>query len=160
MAIPDEDRGPAWLRNWQYIEADIQAMDDFAKKLRAEVETNYVSHLSPIMQTAETKLPDVDPRFGELFDLLDTHHQAHSASTHQVRDYANRSAGMAAAASKISANYGEADAFAQASVDRVQKALGESGVAQPGAPGAGEHGAAPPNTGDPGGVTIPTTEVY
>ena len=42
MALPDEDLGPAWLRNWEYIEADIQAMDDFATKLRAEVETNYV----------------------------------------------------------------------------------------------------------------------
>jgi len=183
MALPEEDRGPAWLRNWEHIEADIQAMDDFAKKLRAEVETNYVSHLSPILDSATTQLPAVDPRFGELLDLFDTHRTAQETSTHQVRDYANRSAGMAEAASKISSNYGESDAFAHASVTKVNEALGATGVAAPGAgganagganaggaggagsggagaSGAGASGAGAPGAGSEGGVTIPISEGY
>jgi hypothetical protein len=36
--IPEEDRGPAWLRDYGYtdfgdIEADLVAMEEFAKKL-------------------------------------------------------------------------------------------------------------------------------
>lgn len=161
MAIPAEDRGPAWLQDWQHIEADIQAMDDFAKKLRADVETNYVSHLTPILDTATTRLPAVDGRFTELADLFTTHHEAHATSTHQVRDYANRSAGMADAASKISANYAGSDAFANATLSTVQKELGASGVTAPNVPPAGGGpGATPEGRTIPDVPAGPTREVY
>jgi hypothetical protein len=153
MALPDEDLGPGWLRNWEYIEADIQAMDDFAKKLRAEVETNYVAHLTPIYDDMGTQLPAAG--FTELYELMDTHRMATDMTTNVVHDYANRSAHMADAASKISANYGEADAFAQATVAAVNEALGDTGVA---APNPGD--AKPRAGGSPEGATIPTTEGY
>jgi hypothetical protein len=156
MRIPEEDLGPAWLRDWQHIEADIQAMDDFAKKLRADVETNYVSHLTPIYDDMATPLPGAGVGFAELDDLLNTHHQATQTTTNFVHDYANRSAHMADAASKISSNYGEADAFANATVSTVHRALGETGVDAP------NTGAPPPPAagGPPEGATIPTTEGY
>lgn len=156
MALPEEDRGPVWLRDWQYIEADIQAMDDFAQKLRAEVETNYAAHLTPICDDMTTPLPTVDARFTELVTLLTTHQQATDTTTHQVRDYANRSAGIAHAASEISTNYGNADAFAQATLNAVNKALGSTGVA---APGAAQPGTAP-DSGNDAGATIPISEGY
>ena len=95
MAIPDEDLGPVWLRDWQHIDADIQAMEDFANKLRADVETNYASHLTPIYDDMSTALPYGG--FSELDALLETHHQATQSTTNLVHDYANRSAGMAQA---------------------------------------------------------------
>jgi hypothetical protein len=159
VALPPEDQGPAWLRNWEFIEADITAMDDFAKKLRAEVETNYVTHLTPIYDDMATAVPPPAAGFPELFDLMSTHQEASQTTTNFVHDYANRSAGMAQAASDISANYGNSDAFSQATVGRVNQALGATGVA---APNIGEPAQPPgqPGSGRDGGVTIPNTEGY
>jgi methyl-accepting chemotaxis protein len=158
MALPEEDRGPAWLRNWEYIEADIQAMDDFAKKLRAEVETNYATHLTPIYDDMGTKLPQPPQAFPELSDLMTTHQEATQTTTNFVHDYANRSAGMAQAASQISSNYHNADAFAQASVTSVHKALDTTGVANPstGDP-ADPTGATPTGATPTGGTSVPPT---
>ena len=171
--LPDEDLGPAWLRNWQHIDADIQAMDDFAKKLRTDVETNYAAHLTPIYDDMATAVPGGG--FAELQELLVTHREATRTTTNFVHDYANRSAHMADAASQISQRYGESDAFSSATVGAVNRALGESGAtapntgetqpgaqagappgAQPGAP----PGAQPPAGGSTEGATIPTTEGY
>lgn len=160
MAIPDEDLGPVWLRDWQHIDADIQAMEDFANKLRADVETNYASHLTPIYNDMTTALPYGG--FSELDDLLQTHHQATQSTTNLVHDYANRSAGMAQAASDISKRYGESDAFSSATVGAVNKALGASGVASPTAgQNPGQPGQPPAGAGGPTeGATIPGTEGY
>jgi hypothetical protein len=156
VALPEEDRGPVWLRNWEFIEADIQAMEDFAIKLRTEVETNYASHLTPIYDDMGTALPPPSGAFPELVDLLQTHHAATETTTHFVHDYANRSAGMAQAASDISSNYGKSDAFAQATVTDVNRALGTTGVAATNAGAPGDQ----PGTAPDGGVTIPNTEGY
>jgi len=160
MAIPDEDLGPGWLRDWQHIDADIQAMDDFAKQLRADVETNYASHLTPIYDDMATALPHGG--FAELDGLFQVHYEATQSTTNLVHDYANRSAGMAQAASDISKRYGESDAFSSATVGAVNQALGDTGVAAP------QNGAGQPGTGatvpGPGqgteGGTIPATEGY
>ncbi len=44
MAAPDEDLGPAWLRDYGRIEADIEAMSQFARGLTAEIQDNYLPH--------------------------------------------------------------------------------------------------------------------
>jgi methyl-accepting chemotaxis protein len=128
MALPDEDRTPVWLRDWQQIEADIQAMGEFAQKLHADVEKNYVSHLAPVYDTMTTELPDVSAGFPELVELLQTHQEAVDITAHQVHDYANESAHLAAAASRISSNYHDTDAFARATVSVVKDALNQAGV--------------------------------
>jgi hypothetical protein len=164
MALPDEDLGPVWLRNWQHIDADIQAMDEFAKKLRTDVEANYASHLTPIYDDMATAVPGGG--FAELQDLLLTHREATQTTTNFVHDYANRSAHMADAASQISQRYGESDAFSSATVGAVNQALGATGVAapntgetQPGAQPGSQPGAQPP-AGSTEGATIPMTEGY
>lgn len=153
MAIPEEDLGPAWLRDYQYIEADIQRMDEFAKTLRTEVETNYVSHLTPIYDDMGTPLPAVNLGFAELFDLMETHKEATEITTHQVHDYANRSSGMAHAASEISSNYAASDAFAQANVTSVREALNDAGVTSTSrtATETGQSGGTVPATTNPEG---------
>jgi hypothetical protein len=166
--LPDEDLGPAWLRDWQHIDADIQAMDEFAKKLRTDVEANYAAHLSPIYDDMATAVPGGG--FAELQDLLVTHRDATQTTTNFVHDYANRSAHMADAASQISQRYGDSDAFASATVNGVNQALGASGAAapntgdtqpgsQPGSPPGSQPGS-PPSGGSTEGATIPTTEGY
>ena len=67
--IPEEDRGPAWLRDYGFtdfgdIAADIHAMSEYAQKLVANVQDNYAPHLGSLSQAVATPLPEA--RFDEL----------------------------------------------------------------------------------------------
>jgi hypothetical protein len=93
-------------------------------------------------------LPAPSGDFPELVDLLTVHHEATEGTTQVVHDHGNRSAGMAFAASQISANYRESDAFASATVTTVNNALSEAGVAAPpGASGGPPSGTVPDGEG-------------
>lgn len=131
MAIPDEDLGPAWLRDTQYIQADINAMADFATKLRAEVELNYAPHLPYIQEDALVPLPEPPAGFPELVDLLTTHHVTQSTAYYSVHDHANATGAMASAANDVSKAYSGSDAFSAATVGRVDRALRDNGAPTP-----------------------------
>jgi hypothetical protein len=127
VGIPDEDRyGPAWLRDYTEIETDITAMAQFAAKLRTEVESNYVPHLTKVYDDMVTALPA--PEFAELRDLLQLHNVSQQLTANNVHEYANATGRIAYAATKISQRYAGSDAFAHARVTDVDRALGEAGV--------------------------------
>lgn len=161
MAIPDEDRGPVWLRNWQQIEADIAAMADFAKKLRAEVELNYEPHRSRVAdELATTPLPNPSSAFPELAKLMQVHWAAEQDTANMVYYYTDRTGGLADAAQTISEQYRNADAFSAARVGDVEAALTKHGM------NPGMHSlevpvgveVADPTVSDE--TTIPTTGAY
>jgi hypothetical protein len=153
MAIPEEDLGPAWLRDWTHIEADIKAMEDFAKKLKDEVTVNYAPHASKVHDDMMAALPPPPSEFGELVALLDTHHVSQQATSDLVHFYSNATGGMADAASKIGQQYGQADAFSSARVSDVNKALDQSGVTAPTPPGSLPPGSLPPGSLPPGSAS-------
>ncbi|GIE99102.1 hypothetical protein [Paractinoplanes rishiriensis] len=131
--IPEEDRGPAWLRDYGYtdysqIEADIQAMEQFATKLSANVKDDYAPHLSTVSTAMSTRLPEPDGGFYELVSFLTVHHDAQNVAHQNVYNYANGTQGLATAAQDISKKYSGADAFAHANVTDVTKALDQVGV--------------------------------
>lgn len=131
--IPDEDRGPAWLRDYGYtdfsqIEADIQAMEQFATKLSANVKDNYAPHLSTVTTAMSTRLPDPPAEFIELTTFLFAHNEAQNVAHQNVYNYANGTQGFATAAEHISKEYSGTDAFAHAKVTDVDKALDNVGV--------------------------------
>ncbi|HEU4422855.1 MAG TPA: hypothetical protein VFR67_10030 [Pilimelia sp.] len=159
MALPEEDLGPAWLRDWAHIEADITAMEDFAAKLRAEVEVNYAPHASKVHEDMMTRLPAPSAGFSELVALLKTHQASQQATSDLVHHYANATGGMAEAASQIGRQYGQADAFSAARVTDVRDALDASGVTAPAAPGTLPPGSVPPGTVPPGTVPPGTAPV-
>jgi len=131
--IPEEDRGPAWLRDYGTtdfgaIEADIQAMEQFAAKLAANVKDSYAPHLSTVSNSMLTRLPPPPGDFVELFSFLTAHNEAQDVTHQNVYNYANGTQGFASAAADISKRYSGSDAFAQAQVSDVDKAFDKAGI--------------------------------
>jgi hypothetical protein len=124
-----EDRGPAWLQDYSYtdfseIAVDIEAMEEFAKKLEAEVQNNYASHLPAVVDGMLTELPPPSLAFPELCTFMQAHRDAQEVTQANVFQFANGTNRFAAAALTISAEYRGTDAFAQARVADVERALG------------------------------------
>ncbi|WDZ86818.1 hypothetical protein [Micromonospora cathayae] len=129
--IPEEDLGPRWLRGYGDIEADIRQMREFANKLEAEVRKNYAPHLAYISDDMSVPLPAPCAAFGELVDFLRAHQDVQQRSTNEVYHLANYTGGLANAAGSISKQYEGADAFAQARVSDVERALRTAQANQP-----------------------------
>src|SRR3712207_2056010 len=140
--IPKEDRGPAWLREYGRtdfgdIAADIAAMEEFAKKLAADVQNNYVPHLSGVTDAMLTELPPPAATFPELVDFMTAHQAAQDTTQTNVYNFANGTHRFATAAQTISQDYRGSDAFSRARVHDVNKAFDqarapEMGVENPG----------------------------
>ncbi|HEX2772207.1 MAG TPA: hypothetical protein VHN18_07215 [Micromonosporaceae bacterium] len=135
MAIPEEDLGPGWLRDYGAIEADIQRMEQFAATLRAEVMKNYAPHLELVAQDMTAPIPQPKAGFAELVGFLTTHQVAQVNTTDAIFYHRDRTGNFATAASKISENYGASDAFAHARVSDVERALDTSAAVPAVSPG-------------------------
>ena len=140
--IPEEDRGPAWLRDYKItdfsqIAADITAMEAFATKLAADVENNYVPHLPAVTQAMLTRVPPPSSAFLELCDFMAAHQIAQDTTQQNVYNFANGTYHFASAAQKISADYRGTDAFARAQLKDVNDAFG---VADPSTSGDSSTG--------------------
>jgi hypothetical protein len=129
--IPDEDRGPAWLRDYGFtdfgdIAADITAMEEFAKKLAADVQDNYVPHLTGVTDAMLTELPPPAATFPELVEFMTVHQGAQDATHTNVFNFANGTNFYATAARTISQDYRGSDAFSHARVKDVDKAFDQA----------------------------------
>lgn len=124
MRFAEEDLGPGWLRDYQSIEADVSQMEEFAAKLAAEVQHNYATHLPYVSESMTTPLPRVSGNFPELLDFMLTHRRAQDTTQTNVYNFRDGTGSFATAAQKISDNYRGSDAFAQARVSDVDRALG------------------------------------
>jgi hypothetical protein len=141
--IPEGDRGPAWLRDYGFtdfgnIEADIAAMEQFATKLAADVQNNYVPHLAGVTDAMLTRLPPAATTFPELVDFLTTHRQAQDVTQQNVFNFANGTNHFATAARSIGREYRGADAFARARVSDVDQAFDKAVSPQTGTVERGE----------------------
>jgi hypothetical protein len=126
--IPEEDRGPDWLRDQSFtdfgnIEADIAAMEEFATKLAADVQKNYVPQLGGVTDAMLTQLPPAATTFPELIDFMTAHQQAQDITQQNIFNFANGTNHFAKAARSISEEYRGSDAFAHARVSDVDKAF-------------------------------------
>jgi len=135
--IPEEDRGPGWLRDYGHTEfgdiaADIAAMEEFAKKLAADVEKNYVPHLNGVTDAMLTQLPQPAATFPELVDFMTSHNSAQTVTQENVFNFANGTNHFATAAQTISAEYRGSDAFSRARVKDVDKAFDKAAYPEPG----------------------------
>jgi hypothetical protein len=131
--LPEEDRGPSWLQDYQLtdfsqIEADIEAMEKFAAQLSANVTDSYAPHLSTVSTAMMTQLPGPAQEFIELRSFLLVHREAQDISHQNVYNYANGTQGFASAAQDVSKQYAGTDAFAHARAGDVQSALDRYGV--------------------------------
>ena len=120
--IPEEDRSPAWLRDYGYtdfgdIAADIAAMEEFAKKLAADLQDNYVPHMTGV----------TDAMLTELVTFLQTHQMAQDTTQGNVYNFANGTNQLAFVARSVSEEYRGVDAFAHARVRDVDAAFDQAG---------------------------------
>ena len=134
--IPEEDRGPAWLRDYGTtdfgsIEADIQAMEKFAAQLAANVKDSYAPHMASVSESMGAPLPPPPAGFVELTSFLTKHNEAQDVTHQNVYNYANGTQGFATADSDISKQYSGSDAFSHARVSDVNKAFDKVGIPEP-----------------------------
>ena len=127
--ISEERRAPTWLRDYGCtdfgdIAADIAAMEEFAKRLAADVEKNYVPHLNGVTDAMLTELPPPAATFPELVDFMTAHYSAQSITQENVFNFANGTNHFATAAQTISKEYRGSDAFSRARVRDVDRAFG------------------------------------
>ena len=130
--IPEEDRGPAWLRDYGHtdfgdIAADIAAMEEFATKLAADLQINYVPHMTGVTDAMLTELPQPAGDFTELVTFLQTHQMAQDTTQGNVYNFANGTNQLAFVARSVSEEYRGVDAFAHARVRDVDAAFDQAG---------------------------------
>ena len=128
--LPEEDRPPAWLADYGAIEADIQAMEDFAAGLAKEVETGYGPHLDLVTTSMMTTLPAA-PNFPELQAFLMQHHDVQTATFSNAFNFREGTGQFASAAKTISHEYRGSDAFSHARVADVDNAFAVADSAPP-----------------------------
>jgi hypothetical protein len=126
--LSEEDRGPAWMRDYGYtdfsqIEADVTAMEQFATKLQGDVSKNYDTHAPVVQQLLLTILPDPPADFVELSSFLVVHNGAQDISQKNVYHYSAGTSNFAKVAKDVSADYRGSDAFSQAKVSDVDSAF-------------------------------------
>ena len=133
--IPEEDRGPAWLRDYGFtdfgdIAADINAMEEYAKKLAADVDENFTPHFTGMSTAMQTHLPPADPNFYELRSFVDAHTAVRALTQENVYAFGQGTSVFAAAAQVISDDYRGTDAFAHAKAADIHRTMG-TGVPTP-----------------------------
>jgi hypothetical protein len=126
--IPEEDRGPSWLRDYGFtdfgdIAADINAMAEYAQKLAADVEANYNPHYDGMAAAFQTELPPPNEGFYELMSFMESHSAARAATHDNVYAFGQGTTVFASAAQEISHDYRGSDAFAHATVKDVHDTL-------------------------------------
>jgi hypothetical protein len=126
--LSEEDRGPAWMRDYGYtdfsqIEADVTAMEQFATKLQGDVSKNYDTHVPVVQQLMLTILPQPPGDFVELSSFLIAHNGAQDIAQKNVFHYSAGTSNFAKVAKDVSADYRGSDAFSHAKVADVDSAF-------------------------------------
>lgn len=126
--IPEEDRGPAWLRDYGFtdfgdIAADIHAMSEYAQRLTADVAANYSPHSDGVTSAMMTSLPAPHAGFTELVSFNQAHDSVRDATQDNIYFFGQGSTVLATAAERISEDYRHSDAFAHATVRDVDETM-------------------------------------
>lgn len=141
MGLPEEDKGPQWLRDWGektghteldtftgYVDPDALAVDirslvAFAKALQSEHENDFRPHVRTVFDEMAAAPQQPDARFIELTESM-THHRDMLVQTSTA--LANHDKAVVAfvkAAEAISQEYRGADALSSANVSDVDTQL-------------------------------------
>jgi hypothetical protein len=129
--LPEEDLPPSWLRDYGQIEADVARMEEFAVKLRGEVEGNYAPHLDSVYADMLVELPTPPAQFGELSAFITAHVEISQSTADNTYYYRDATGGFATAAATVSERYRNSDAFSAARVSDVENALNGTAAAAP-----------------------------
>ncbi len=127
-----------------HISADITAMEDFARKLLAEVDDHYAPFADTLANRMLSGLPAAAPEFGELYAFTTVLASAQDTCQQNMYNFANGTHGFAKAAEQVSGLYRGSDAFARARLTDVESALVTAGLLPP-SPSPAATPASPPD---------------
>jgi hypothetical protein len=146
MGLPEEDRGPAWLRDWGnetghtdvdnfsgYVDPDALSVDigslvAFAQALQSEHEQDYRPHVQTVFRQMSAVVAPPDARFVELTEGL-THHRDMLVQTSTAMAAHDKAIiAFVEAARAISTEYRNADAMSAATVSDVTSNLESTSV--------------------------------
>src|SRR5262245_56815198 len=138
VRLPEEDRGPAWLRDWGretghtdldsfsgYVDpdalaVDIQSLVKFAEALEAEQTSALRPHVQTVLEGFCAVTAHPDARFVELTEGMLHHREMLELTTTALANHDTSVAAFVAAACAISSEYRSADAMSSASVSDVE----------------------------------------
>jgi hypothetical protein len=146
MGLPEEDKGPAWLRNWGnstghtdsnvftgYVDPDALSVDigslvAFAQALQAEHEQDYRPHVQTVFDQMSATVAPPDARFVELTEGLTHHRDMLVQTSTAIANHDKAVIAFVEAARAISTEYSNADAMSAATVSDVEAGLTNTSV--------------------------------
>lgn len=134
--MPVDQSGDSSQINYNFtdlsqIEADVTAMETFAKALSADVKMNYAPNMRGVSDAMLTEIPQPPANFVELYSFLVSHREAQDVTQQNVYSYAKGTTRFANAATEISGAYQGSDAFSHAKLKDVNEAFDTVGIPEP-----------------------------
>jgi hypothetical protein len=126
--LPPEDRPSQFISDYKDIQINVSDLDSFAKSLQAELEQNYLPHRDKVAE--ELAVGDVytNQSFTEFIQALQRHAEIRQVTLNRLFDHGTGTGTLSEAATIISKNYGEADAYSAATATSVNKVMTEAPV--------------------------------
>jgi hypothetical protein len=123
---PDDD-SPAWLRDYQAINVDIDGLHTFAGAIEDEVEGNFQPHASRLFNMYADGVPfGASNPSGELHAAKLKYHDCLTGVTETMTAYINASKILVTAIQAAAVRYSDADALAHANAQDVERILGQA----------------------------------
>lgn len=147
MGLPEEDRGPAWLRDYGRgsgytksdamtgydegaLAVDLASLVDFADALENEHTLDYRPHVDVVFKDMSAKPADPQANFVELVQSMSWQRELLVQTSDALVKHDKAVQAFVAAARDISKQYGEADALSSARAQDVNRTLAPTLPAQ------------------------------
>ncbi|MEU8079501.1 hypothetical protein AB0B31_29155 [Catellatospora citrea] len=175
MGLPEEDKGPAWLRDYGResgytksnamtgydegsLAVDLQSLVDFAEALENEHTKDYRPHADEVFKDMSVKVADPHADFIELCSSLGWQRELLVQTSEALLKHDQAVLAFVAAAREISKKYGEADALGAAKAQDVNRNLTVSVPATAQVPGTTQQPGTTATAQTPG-TTPPATTI-
>jgi hypothetical protein len=142
--IPDDDLGPAFLRDDVTIDVQVDGLRSFAQALLQDLDKNFGTHV-PLVYDVMSKHACVGDGmfFAEMDEVRNRHYDCLTSIVNLLRDYATGTYAMGKGAETVASKYADADSMAHVKVTDVQRVMQP---ATAGAPVTASTPAAPVST--------------
>jgi hypothetical protein len=122
--IPDEDLGPAFLRDEVSIDVQVEGLRSFSRALLQDLEKNFGTHVPQVYDVMSKHACVGDGMFFPEMDAVrNRHYECLTSIVNLLRDYATGTYAMGKGAETVAKNYSDADSLAHVKATDVDKVL-------------------------------------
>ena len=122
--MPDEDLGPAFLRDEVSIDVQVDGLRSFSQALLQDLEKNFGTHLPQVYDVMSKHACVGDGMFfAEMDEVRTRHYECLTSIVNLLRDYATGTYAMGKGAETVAKNYGDADSMAHVKVSDVENVM-------------------------------------